>query len=101
MPPGWTDKHLGLLGIRENSVPFEPPTMALDEVSMEERDQRLGGYVRELLSPLHDKIDKQTEQVKALEATIDERTVRLNSLERSLDERDQKLRSLQNALQAV
>ena len=99
MPPGWTDVHLGLLGIRENSVPFEPPNMALDEVSMEERDQRLGGYVRELLLPLHDKIDEQAEQVQALESTVMERTIRLDSMERTVDERTRRITSLEASLE--
>ena len=99
MPPGWGDMHLCLLGIRENSIPFEPPVVAPDEINIERRDQRLGGYVRQLLSPVHNKIGRQTERVKALESAIKERNIRLDSMERTVDERTKRITSLEASLE--
>ena len=106
MPPEWADAHIGLLGIREAPAPVVPQrTIALSEVDLEERDQKLKTYVREQMAPVHDALeqltplqdalDKQSERVKSLESTVDERSNRLKSMERTLEERSNRIASLE------
>ena len=53
MPPRWANRHLGLLGIRDESVSIASTKMPQREMTPEEYEQRLKSSIREQLLPLN------------------------------------------------
>lgn len=91
MPPRWANRHLGLLGIRDDFLPRASGGTAQHATTSEAQAQNFESRVAEQLLPLN-------RRLLAIEDTLEERTVRLRSLEMDSEERSARLRAIEQTL---